>query len=169
MKKILSLLGVVTITSSGVTTLTSNNFLLTNTTSVNNIYMKKLTTESQLYEKNYRFLHSDSLKVRINFEQAQKIAYYFQIQLKKEFIKYLVNLIKKLPQADHSGAGGSITENDYYTSAVGIWEKFPLFHELIIKLQNEGRVNGITFVRLVSGDYYEDKYTVLETGGEFDK
>lgn len=37
MKKLISLLGVVTITSTGLTTLTSNNFLSTNTTVINNL------------------------------------------------------------------------------------------------------------------------------------
>jgi hypothetical protein len=120
------------------------------------------------FEKNYRFLSSDSLKARLSFDEAKLINYYYQTQDKNHFIQSVLKILKSLPPTDHSGAGGYISDDDYKTVAEGIWEKYSLFHEILLKLNEEGRINGITFVRLHSGGYYEDKYTALETGGIYD-
>jgi len=177
MKKLLSLLSVLTITGTAVpTTIAASlyqkeetiknidiNYQQTN--NLENLNRKKRASHERKFEKWYRFLASDSLKARLSFEDAGKINSFFEnTDDKNVFIQNVVEILELLPQSDHSGTGGSITNDDYKTVAKAIWEKYSLFHSILLNFSNKQYKGGITVSTLVSGGYWSDECTIFETG-----
>lgn len=112
MKKILSMLGVVTITGTGLTTLTSNNFLSTNVKSDNICLKTKKILNDSNWSKNvnllevwYKFLASDDIIVYISHNTWQNINFAHSTMIESEFSNYLFGVLNDFLQANHSGGG----------------------------------------------------------------
>ncbi|WP_338968444.1 hypothetical protein [Spiroplasma endosymbiont of Lonchoptera lutea] len=89
----------------------------------------KLNKENEIFEKWYKVLQHDELKIEFNFNTVNNIIVLFENNKKQEFIKELKTIINNIPKSDHSGVGGSITEEDINIVVNLIWQHFSDFHE----------------------------------------
>ncbi|WP_215826690.1 hypothetical protein [Spiroplasma endosymbiont of 'Nebria riversi'] len=95
---------------------------------------------NEIFEKWYKFLAHDELKIEFNFNTVNKIRILFEKNKKQEFIKELKIIVNKIPKSDHSGAGGAITKEDVNTIANIVWQHFPDFHETFENLTNSQKI-----------------------------
>ncbi|RUO86362.1 hypothetical protein [Spiroplasma endosymbiont of Megaselia nigra] len=127
MKKLLSLLSVLTISGSAIPT-----------TIAASPYQKEETIKNNdVFEKWYKFLEHDELKLKLSSDTAFKIIYQFEPDSKAEFLNQTMVLISNLPKSDHSGAGSSINKKDIKIMTNFIWEHFSEFHEIWKNLKQE--------------------------------
>ncbi|WP_342189578.1 hypothetical protein [Spiroplasma endosymbiont of Dilophus febrilis] len=129
MKKLLSLLSTITITGTALPMLIATSPPL--------YEIQKILNNNNLFEKWYKFLEHDELKLKLSSDTAFKIIYQFEPDSKKEFLEQTMILISNLPKSDHSGAGGSINKEDIKIMANFIWEHFSEFHEVWRSLKPE--------------------------------
>ncbi|WP_342262986.1 hypothetical protein [Spiroplasma endosymbiont of Dromius quadrimaculatus] len=95
---------------------------------------------NETFEKWYKFLAPDELKIEFNFNTVNNINVLFENEKKQEFIKELKLIVNKIPKSDHSGAGGSITKEDVNTVANVIWQHFPDFHETFENMTSSQKI-----------------------------
>ncbi|WP_419333887.1 hypothetical protein [Spiroplasma endosymbiont of Sarcophaga variegata] len=126
MKKLLSLLSVLTISGTAVPT-----------TIAASPYQNHEQKSNDVFEKWYKFLEHDELKLKLSSDTAFKIIYQFEPDSKADFLSQTMVLISNLPKSDHSGAGGSINKEDIKIMANFIWEHFSQFHEIWKNLKQE--------------------------------
>ncbi|WP_339023871.1 hypothetical protein [Spiroplasma endosymbiont of Agriotes lineatus] len=129
MKKLLILLSTITITGAALPMLIATN--------LPSCEIQKILNNNDLFEKWYKFLEHDELKLKLSSDIAFKIIYQFESDSKKNFLEQTMILISNLPKSDHSGAGGSINKEDINIMANFIWEHFSEFHEVWRSLKQE--------------------------------
>ncbi|WP_342190042.1 hypothetical protein [Spiroplasma endosymbiont of Dilophus febrilis] len=129
MKKLLNLLSSITIIG---TTLP-----IVIATSPPSYEIQKILNNNNLFEKWYKFLEHDELKLKLSSNTAFKIIYQFEPDSKVDFLKQTMVLISNLPKSNHSGVGGSINKEDIKIMAIFIWEHFSEFHEVWRNLKQE--------------------------------
>ncbi|WP_348735974.1 hypothetical protein [Spiroplasma endosymbiont of Ammophila pubescens] len=84
--------------------------------------------KDEIFEKWYKFLAPDVLKVKLSFYQVEEIINKFENKDKSEFMAWLNATIWNIPEEDHSGAGGSITNDNIQTITNLIYEHYSDFH-----------------------------------------
>ncbi|KAI92725.1 beta propeller repeat protein [Spiroplasma melliferum] len=97
----------------------------------NDIYLlidKNKIMKDEIFEKWYKFLAPDILKVKLSFYQVEEIVNKFEKKQKPDFMAWLNTTIKNIPEADHSGAGGSITNDNIKIISNLIYEHYSDFH-----------------------------------------
>ncbi|WFH00099.1 hypothetical protein M1771_09000 [Spiroplasma citri] len=97
----------------------------------NDIYLlidKNKIMKDEIFEKWYKFLAPDILKVKLSFYQVEEIVNKFEKKQKPDFMAWLNTTIKNIPEADHSGAGGSITNDNIKIIPNLIYEHYSDFH-----------------------------------------
>ncbi|WP_174480367.1 hypothetical protein [Spiroplasma endosymbiont of Danaus chrysippus] len=136
MKKIINLLRIIMISSTINSTLINNKNSKVINISQNMLQQNIKESNDILFEKDYRFLAHDWLKVKISnqiFEKDFKEFYFDNIKHKSEIKNHFFEIINNFPRLDNTSSGGSITENDIFTFVNVIINNF----EEIIKFYND--------------------------------
>lgn len=162
MKKILSLVAVSTL----VVTSTSNlkpmftSSVITTSTLINN----KIINLSEnifkngndiLFEKDYRFLAHDFLKIKISYDIFLDMRATYDNEKSSEIKNYFFLMLNNFPKLDNSGAGGSITQKDIYVAIKVIIKNFKDINSVFETLQ-QGQ--GLLIVTNTIGSWDKNDY-----------
>lgn len=146
MKKLLSMLAISTLvgisasslepmfTSSAITTSKLINNKVINLSE--NILSKDLKKGNDiLFEKDYRFLAHDFLKIKISYDIFLDMRATYDNEKPSEVKNYFFLMLNNFPKLDNSGAGGSITQKDIYVAIKVIIKNFKDINSVFETLQ----------------------------------
>ncbi|UZQ30559.1 MAG: hypothetical protein OHM56_03220 [Spiroplasma phoeniceum] len=170
MKKLLSLLSVLTITGTAVpTTIAASSYQKeealnseinsSQTNNLENLNRQKreinysscpiINIENPLYYKEdffqvyYVSAGHDKIKTNLSLKTALVIEKMFYENSKIDFMIYLSNLFKKMEQKDNTGWGGSILDTDHSTLVDFIYDHYSYFHDKVLELSKNKNYNMI--------------------------
>jgi len=118
--------------------------------------MKKLINTSSInensFEKDFCLLLRDNLKVKISYDTFLNMQNFYKNHKASETTEKFFNIINKFPKLDHTGLGGSITDNDITASVKAICDNFAeinlIFSEVIPRKQ------GLLIVTDTAGSWH---------------